>query len=222
MWDLPRAGLEPVSPALAGRLSTTAPQGKPYTLPFKLYPWLFVATYRWIKPMLSFHRKLGNKFLLLCWCYVLNISNQERCQEELREKWHLYLTMKDHCELYQNENCTPEKPVCQYGRNPFSKSVDLVSRDFILPPSCPIQNTKRLCWSQPHFSQAPHWVFLKLGWTAADTYLENFLTQSISLERTWHMVTLLIDFSLETSKLKKLPGIVIDIWSGKMLSENNI
>ena len=29
MWDLPRLGLEPVSPALAGRLSTTAPPGKP-------------------------------------------------------------------------------------------------------------------------------------------------------------------------------------------------
>ena len=29
MWDLPRPGLEPVSPAWAGRLSTTAPQGKP-------------------------------------------------------------------------------------------------------------------------------------------------------------------------------------------------
>ena len=29
MWDLPRRGLEPVSPALAGRLSTTAPPGKP-------------------------------------------------------------------------------------------------------------------------------------------------------------------------------------------------
>ena len=28
MWDLPRPGLEPVSPALAGRLSTTAPPGK--------------------------------------------------------------------------------------------------------------------------------------------------------------------------------------------------
>ena len=27
--DLPRPGLEPVSPALAGRLSTTAPPGKP-------------------------------------------------------------------------------------------------------------------------------------------------------------------------------------------------
>ena len=29
MWDLPRPGLEPVSPELAGRLSTTAPPGKP-------------------------------------------------------------------------------------------------------------------------------------------------------------------------------------------------
>ena len=29
IWDLPRPGLEPVSPALAGRLSTTAPPGKP-------------------------------------------------------------------------------------------------------------------------------------------------------------------------------------------------
>ena len=31
MWDLPRPGLEPVSPALAGRFSTTAPPGKPET-----------------------------------------------------------------------------------------------------------------------------------------------------------------------------------------------
>ena len=29
-WDLPRPGLEPLSPASAGRLSTTAPPGKPY------------------------------------------------------------------------------------------------------------------------------------------------------------------------------------------------
>ena len=29
-WDLPRPGPEPVSPALAGRFSTTAPPGKPY------------------------------------------------------------------------------------------------------------------------------------------------------------------------------------------------
>ena len=29
MWDPPRPGLEPASPALAGGLSTTAPPGKP-------------------------------------------------------------------------------------------------------------------------------------------------------------------------------------------------
>ena len=29
IWDLPRPGLEPVSPALAGRFSTTVPPGKP-------------------------------------------------------------------------------------------------------------------------------------------------------------------------------------------------
>ena len=28
MWDLPRPGIEPVSPALAGRVLTTAPPGK--------------------------------------------------------------------------------------------------------------------------------------------------------------------------------------------------
>ena len=30
MWDLPRPGLEPVSPAPAGRFLTTAPPGKPH------------------------------------------------------------------------------------------------------------------------------------------------------------------------------------------------
>ena len=30
MWDLPTPGLEPVSPALAGGFSTTAPPGKPH------------------------------------------------------------------------------------------------------------------------------------------------------------------------------------------------
>ena len=43
MWDLPRPGLEPVSPALAGRLSTTAPPGKPlqcgFNLHFPFYWW---------------------------------------------------------------------------------------------------------------------------------------------------------------------------------------
>ena len=34
-WDLPRPGLEPVSPTLAGRFSTTAPPGKPQFSFFK-------------------------------------------------------------------------------------------------------------------------------------------------------------------------------------------
>ena len=51
MWDLPRPGLEPVSPALAGRLSTTAPPGKPILFILKsifrsvisLFPALFLS-----------------------------------------------------------------------------------------------------------------------------------------------------------------------------------
>ena len=38
MWDLPRPGLEPVSPALAGRFSTTVPPGKPHS-PLLNYLW---------------------------------------------------------------------------------------------------------------------------------------------------------------------------------------
>ena len=41
MWDLPRPGLEPVSPALAGRFSTIAPPGKPWTH-FKLCSFFFL------------------------------------------------------------------------------------------------------------------------------------------------------------------------------------
>ena len=39
MWDLPRPGLEPVSPALAGRFSTTAPSGKPY---MQIFMWTYI------------------------------------------------------------------------------------------------------------------------------------------------------------------------------------
>ena len=38
MWDLPRPGLEPMSPALAGRFSTTAPPGKPLFEQFWTHP----------------------------------------------------------------------------------------------------------------------------------------------------------------------------------------
>ena len=36
MWDLPRPGLEPASPALAGRFPTTAPPGKPRNSNFEI------------------------------------------------------------------------------------------------------------------------------------------------------------------------------------------
>ena len=39
MWDLPRPGLEPMSPALAGRLSTTVPPGKPSFFLYLLLQW---------------------------------------------------------------------------------------------------------------------------------------------------------------------------------------
>ena len=38
MWDLPRPGREPVSPALAGRFSTAAPPGKPGHIVFQHQP----------------------------------------------------------------------------------------------------------------------------------------------------------------------------------------
>ena len=40
MWDLPKPGLEPVSPALAGGFSTTAPPGKSWNI--NLNPLIFV------------------------------------------------------------------------------------------------------------------------------------------------------------------------------------
>ena len=46
MWDPPRPGLEPVSPASAGRLSTTAPPGKPRGLLANSDPWASPQTWQ--------------------------------------------------------------------------------------------------------------------------------------------------------------------------------
>ena len=48
MWDPPRPGLEPVSPALAGRLSTTAPPGKPYMYLTYMHIWITLYIYVFI------------------------------------------------------------------------------------------------------------------------------------------------------------------------------
>ena len=46
MWDLPRPGPEPMSPALAGRLSATAPPGKPACV-FLNYSFVQVYAQEW-------------------------------------------------------------------------------------------------------------------------------------------------------------------------------
>ena len=71
MWDLPRAGLEPVSPALAGRFSTTAPPGKPLSY-FALH-----VTYILYKDVVHMHilnySWILAKVLLLC-MQVFNVN----------------------------------------------------------------------------------------------------------------------------------------------------
>ena len=52
MWDLPRPGLEPVCPALAGRLSTTAPPGKPSNAFFYLNYYYQTGARNWLSPLL--------------------------------------------------------------------------------------------------------------------------------------------------------------------------
>ena len=42
MWGIPRPGLEPMFPALAGRFLTTAPPGKPLSVSFKACDSLFI------------------------------------------------------------------------------------------------------------------------------------------------------------------------------------
>ena len=78
MWDLPRPGLEPLSPALAGRLSTTAPPGKPLCT-------IFVSEIRlyFKKCILSLNlSKILNKLFLIfpLESYIENIMNVSALQ----------------------------------------------------------------------------------------------------------------------------------------------
>ena len=65
MWDLPRPGLEPVSPALAGRLSTAAPPGKPPTQ-------LLICWYTQVLQGL-FPRESPGSSTPHCWVWVLSM-----------------------------------------------------------------------------------------------------------------------------------------------------
>ena len=91
MWDLPRPGLEPLSPALAGRFSTTAPPGKPNScllkLPgelkqqFKRLPGMAGTSkggqsgkHFLVKPQMYQPTSLYNEYCYRTWCWKLNLG----------------------------------------------------------------------------------------------------------------------------------------------------
>ena len=71
MWDLPRPGLEPVSPALASRLSTTAPPGKPSSLLLNTHFEILFLSY---KQLLFLIPKLKSSFWHLCFTKCSSIT----------------------------------------------------------------------------------------------------------------------------------------------------
>ena len=76
MWDPPRPGREPVSPALAGRFSTTAPPGKPGILFFKSCLGHFVKLRIQILSLFLRLSSLSfwNSFMLLKLSFIILIS----------------------------------------------------------------------------------------------------------------------------------------------------
>ena len=74
MWDPPRPGLEPVSPALAGGLSTTAPPGKPNKYDFYVdipktcfMNWEELGNFFWILSLLRVFFFLRAFIMIGCW-----------------------------------------------------------------------------------------------------------------------------------------------------------
>ena len=78
MWDLPRPGLEPVSPALAGRFSTTAPPEKPFLsfLFFSFFFFLSLCPADWL-----LHIRVW-----VCVCVCVCVCVRERQRERQRER----------------------------------------------------------------------------------------------------------------------------------------
>ena len=74
IWDLPRPGLEPVSPALAGRFSTTAPPGKPLN-----FFWI-----RWHLFFLMIEDHVSSSYILIS--YTQRIQRTSRWLSNLSKK----------------------------------------------------------------------------------------------------------------------------------------
>ena len=86
MWDLPRPVLEPVSPALAGRFSTTAPPGKPTNALFQAKRGSFglntqlQQTNFQLYHTLSLHPKCFQSCVMLCVCECMCVRVEEVLQ----------------------------------------------------------------------------------------------------------------------------------------------
>ena len=98
MWDPPRPGLKPMSPALAGRFSTTAPPGKP-SHPF------YTHQCRHVNPNLPIHQSptptppplspLGvHKFVLY---FCVSISAPQTGSSVPFSGFHIYALIYDIC-----------------------------------------------------------------------------------------------------------------------------
>ena len=73
MWDPPRPGLEPVSPALAGIFSTTAPPGKPFFFfLIELYLIYNIVLVSGVQLQILFHYRLLQDIEYRSLCYAVN------------------------------------------------------------------------------------------------------------------------------------------------------
>ena len=68
MWHLPRPGLEPVSPALAGRFSTTAPPGKPLSFFCCCFSWVFLLRFNFLIIIFYFNNFIYLFIFFLSYC----------------------------------------------------------------------------------------------------------------------------------------------------------
>ena len=127
MWDLPRPGLEPMSPVLAGRFSTTAPPGKPrhmylfkehkrnyIILKVNIYPLYSIFHYKKNLPseILHIYQKVakilqtGLVHLLPSWLHL--IYNIKTRKLTLVECMHIvpchFITCVDSCTHYHNQD----------------------------------------------------------------------------------------------------------------------
>ena len=92
MWDLPRPGLKPVSPALAGRFSTTAPPGKPLLVSWMYFLAGFLLLYEtqllipWSPRSISAGLIPGALFLVCGILFFMGIWSVQICYG-LEQRW---------------------------------------------------------------------------------------------------------------------------------------